>query len=187
MVIIPLVITSIQNEEDREFFKELYINHHVVMYRMARRYTDSSFDAEDIVSNAIVYLLGKTSLLRSLDPPALHTYVFLSVRYAGIMYICGKKKLQTVPMDENGENYSDAGREEEPDANILRGCNIEEIRQVLKRLKEADREILTMKYFLHLDDAIIAKELNLKETSVRSRLLRARHHAYEMLKEMNQE
>ena len=71
----PIVILAIMDDSDREFMKALYIEYQLTMFRMARALTDSSHDAEDVVSDACVSLIKKTSVLRRLDCNVLEGYI----------------------------------------------------------------------------------------------------------------
>lgn len=67
MLLFPVVILSVAGETDREFMKALFIRHRITMFRVARTLTKSDPDAEDVVSEACVLLIGKISRLRQLD------------------------------------------------------------------------------------------------------------------------
>ena len=102
MLLIPIVISSIQDDDDRDFFTQLYIEHHTVMNRMALRYAQSSFEADDIVSDAVIALIQKASLLRSMDPPALRAYVCVTVRNCGALYARKRRSSHEIPLEDIG-------------------------------------------------------------------------------------
>jgi RNA polymerase sigma-70 factor (ECF subfamily) len=187
MLLIPIVISSIQDDDDRDFFTQLYIKNHAVMHRVALRCAQSSFEADDIVSDALIALIRKAPLLRSMDPPALRAYVFTTVRNCGARYARKRKSAHELPLENIVEGPFDADGESDPLEAVLRQCTIDEIRRAVKKLNETDQVTLIMKYYLHWDDAGIAEELGLKPASVRSRLLRARQHLCDMLKEAGRE
>lgn len=67
MLTFPFVILAIENDDDREFMKRLYIQYHEKMFRMAYASTSSVHDAEEAVSDACVSLINKISVLRQLE------------------------------------------------------------------------------------------------------------------------
>ncbi len=187
MLIIPIVISSIQDDDDRDFFTQLYTEQHTVMHRTAMRYVQSSFEADDIVSDAVIALIRKAALLRSMDPPALRAYVYTTVQHAGAQYARKRASASELPLESIAEGAFSESGEGDPAEAVLRQCTIDEIRQAVKRLNETDQVTLIMKCCLRWDDAEIAEELGLKPASVRSRLLRARQHLCDMLKEVGRE
>ena len=79
-----------------------------------------------------------------------------------------------------------AGDEAVPDQELILKCSIEELTEAMRRLSDADRDVLMMKYFLEYGDAEIAVSAGIKPSSVRSRLSRARGRVYEIMREMTE-
>lgn len=184
MVFLPFIISNITNDEDRSFMIDLYQSYHRMMFKTAYKYTKSRFDAEDIVQDAIVSLIGRIDFLRILDVPALRAYINKTVVNKGLMHIRRRENARIVDVDIT-DMKSIQSEDFPPDHDLLRQCSIEELKEVLFKLDDMDRIILTMKYFMEYDDSTIAKEFEIKEVSVRSRLTRARQRAYSILREMN--
>ena len=90
MLLFPVVILSVAGETDREFMKALFIRHRITMLRVARTLTKSDPDAEDVVSEACVLLIGKISRLRQLDCNVLEGYVISTVKNAA--YLLHRRK-----------------------------------------------------------------------------------------------
>lgn len=94
MLLFPVVILSVAGETDREFMKALFIRHRITMFRVARTLTKSDPDAEDVVSEACVLLIGKISRLRQLDCNVLEGYVISTVKNAAYLLHRRKKGAQ---------------------------------------------------------------------------------------------
>ena len=90
MLLFPVVILSVAGETDREFMKALFIRHRITMFRVARTLTKSDPDAEDVVSEVCVLLIGKISRLRQLDCNVLEGYVISTVKNAA--YLLHRRK-----------------------------------------------------------------------------------------------
>ena len=80
----PLVIQTIENDDDRHFMEQLYTNYSRLMYSTAWKYAVSGVEVEDVVSDSCVALIPKVSLLRGMEPNALGVYVIATVRNATI-------------------------------------------------------------------------------------------------------
>lgn len=185
MVFLPFIISDTACDEDRSFMIDLYQSYHRMMFKTAYKYAKSRFDAEDIVQDAIVSLIGRIGFLRALDAPALCAYINKTVVNKGLMHIRRRESSRFVDADIT--DMASIQSDDLPlDLDLLRRCSIEELKAVLLKLGEMDRVILSMKYYMEYDDKTIAKEFGIKEVSVRSRLTRARQRAYSILKEMNQ-
>ena len=180
MLFFPIAILAITDETDREFMKALYIKYHKNMFRMARALTDSNHDAEDAVSDACVSLINKISFLRRLDCNVLEGYIISTVKNAAYML---HRKRNARREADNGEEILQFITDDNsaPDGRILQECRIVELMSAIDQLSESDQAIIRMKYFEKLSDREIAKLLEIKEVSARSRLTRARKRIYELL------
>lgn len=177
MLVFPVVIASIQDDDDRLFMETLYTTHHAMMYRIALKYAPSQTDADDIVSDACLSLINKLSRLRQLDDGALLGYVNIAVRNTAISFL--RKRSQSLSLQKKlGALHPLQEDEPGPDAALIRQCTVEEIMTAMRQLSETDRSALYMKYWLDLDAASIADHLGIQEPSVRSFLSRARKKLY---------
>ena len=70
---------------------------------------------------------------------------------------------------------------------VLRNAEIESLIAGLKRLPERDRWLLEMKYFRRMRDAEIARQLEIRENSVRMYLTKARRKLGELIAEDEQD
>lgn len=186
MLIFPAAILAIEDENDREFMKQLYIEHHLSMYRMARALSHSLPDAEDIVSEACVALIRKIPVLRALDCNVLQGYIISTVKNAA--YALHRKRNSHREI-EDGETLLNRMMDHSPppDARILLQNDIEELMQAIKSLSEGDQAVIRMKYFQKYSDREIAEALGIQEGSVRAKLTRARQRIYKFLEEIQDE
>ena len=60
-------------------------------------------------------------------------------------------------------------------------CTMEELRKTIRSMEPGEREILILKYYSHMSNAQIAKKLNIKEGTVRVKLMRARQRLYKLI------
>lgn len=179
MLLFPVVILSVAGETDREFMKALFIRHRITMFRVARTLTKSDPDAEDVVSEARVLLIGKISRLRQLDCNVLEGYVISTVKNAAYLLHRRKKGRKEAASEEALQFLADENTA--PDRRMLQKCTIQELMEAIWQLSEDDQLVLRMKYFEKCSDSEIAKVLGIQSVSVRSRLTRARQRIYVLL------
>lgn len=73
MIIMPLSILAIEDDSDRAFMEQLYLDHHAAMKRTARRILHHPEDAEDFVQSVCIALCKKVSLLREMECNSLRS------------------------------------------------------------------------------------------------------------------
>lgn len=174
---LPLVLLTIENEEDRLFMKELYLTYHQLMYGMALRVTGNRDAAQDAVSESVLSLMKKTALLRTLECNKLRSYVVITVKHTAISLL---KRSRREPPAEDAAflHLTDGSRAED---RALACAGIEEIKQAVRRLPEREKDVLLMRYFREMTDEEIAREMNIRPVSVRVHLSRARKHLAALL------
>ncbi len=180
---LPIVILAIENDDDREFMSMIYYQYNRLMFSEANKIVQNDADAEDIVQDVIEKLIDKIDVLRVLAPRQLTCYVAESAknRARNFMRSTVNCPLPIDALDQAGKFAEDV------ELAVLRSVSVDELRIVLKNMKETTSELLRMKYLLQLSNDEIAKELRVKPDSVRALLSRARKEAFTMLKELSVE
>lgn len=188
---LPLLISTISDESDRDFMKRLYIEHHHVMRREACRVAGKTAPLDDILQDAFVKLIGKIPLLRTLSCCALATYIVYTVRSTSLNHLKKTGVMQKhaylgADADALG-SISDTAEDDTPgpEAAAIRKDGVEALKAALRKLPDRDRELLEYKYLLDLSDKAIADIFGVKPSSIREYLTRARRKALKMMGGMN--
>lgn len=172
---IPIIILSIENEDDREFMSRLYLDYRRRMFAKILGYVSDQTAAEDVLHDAVVKLIGKVELLRTLDEKRLACYVTETAKNAAKDFL--RRQTPSVPLtEEEMDELPDLG--ELPEERILRNLRVDELRRVWGRLSESAQDIL---YMLMLSDEEIAEGYGIRSDAVRMRLTRARREVYALL------
>lgn len=186
MIVFPIMILAISDEDDQDFMKQLYLTYHISMLRIARSLTVSMTDAEDAVSDACAALIPKISILRQLDRNILEGYVISTVKNAAFAIDRKRSKRRESFLDESlKEEIPDD--HENVEIRVLERASLEELMRMIQQLPEEDQVLLRMKFFQHANDDEIAKVLGVKEVSVRSRLSRVRAKIARLMQEAQHE
>ncbi len=152
---------------DKDAFVELIEHSKLSMSRTAMAVLHNEDDAADAVSDTVLTAFTKLCDLR--EPKYFKTWltrVLLSHCYA--IFNRRKRSLSLNAMEEEGwERAADAGETESRDTVI-------DIRRSFSLLAENDRLVLTLFYLEDLSIRDIAKLLDVKEGTVKTRLMRGR-------------
>lgn len=177
MFFVPIFISSIEDDNDREFMEQLYTEHYTMMYNLARKYAQNIYDIDDIISEACLALIRKIPLLRTLSSNERLGYVNATTRNTGLKFCKSKYRRHESPTDGYILNKEES-TQPDIDKALLEKITISDIKTALDRLNESDRDLLTMKYILEIPDSEIEDMLNIKHGALRTRLSRARHRLY---------
>ena len=181
---LPLARMSIGREDERAFMNTLYQTHKAIMYRQALSILHEKDSVEDVVGDACVALIGKISLIRSMNCYTLRAYIVSTVRNTAINFIARRDRQGKYAFLDAGdavEKVSSATPEVLD--TLIRREEIDRLKDAISVLPEHERLALTMKYLDELPDRDIASVLGIQPASVRSCLMRARRHVYEQMKE----
>lgn len=171
-----------EDENDRTFMKELYIQYRRLMYSTARLYISNSHDCEDIVQDSVESLCKKIQKLRGLPKCALPMYISYTVKHTALNFQRHQAVINRHIAELDGANYEDY---ELPELSLER---IEELNerstglfQMWPKLPEQDRELLYRKYVLGQTNEELAEIFHCQKDSVRMRLTRARRKAISLM------
>lgn len=185
----PVVILMIADDDDRVFMQTLYADYYRIMRTEAYLILGRSEPIDDLIQDACVKLIKKIPTLRALDCCKLHAYVVSTITSITKNFIkrsdVQKKHTYLGRKDDARDIISesvadDAGGVE---GEVLRGENLKLMREVFLKLPERDRDILEYKYILSMSDKQIGEMMDIKASSVRELLTRARRKALRMMKE----
>jgi len=179
MLFMPLCLLAIESEDDRQFIQELYLQFNRLMYREAFRVVQTLEDADDAVSAACVSLIEHLPQLRAVNPQVYPAYIMSTVRNQALMFQ-RKQKTRRNALQHMMKNFDlQAGPSgDQMDEQIIHHCTLNRMKQMLRTLPEMDQLVLRMKYFEHASDEDIARLLDVRPTTVRSKLMRARRRLY---------
>ena len=181
---IPVAISVIENDYEREFMRNLYDKFYKIAEMRAYAILHSHEDAEEAVQDAFVKLIDKLPKIIELDSEKLAAYVVITVKNTAIDHF-RKRNFEVgrkFSFDEDNIVESLVDTKPLPEDIYLKQEEMEELSVALKLLPEKYKMILEAKYVLGQSDREIGEMLGVSEKSVRMYLTRARRQAYELLK-----
>ena len=172
---IPFAILVIEDDDDREFMTQLYIDNQRLMYLEIKKLVADDWIAEDILHDSIVRLIDKIPLLRSLDKRRRINYLVTTVRNQTKNYYRSKQKEKISSLDSSpGLLNTILWSDEEIGDQIHWRLQAEKLKSIWPELSDSTKQLLERKYILAQTDDEIALAFNIKASSVRMKLVRAR-------------
>lgn len=188
---IPYCILVIEDDDDREFMASLYQRYNRLMYNTIIKIVKSPYDTEDVLQIALVKLIDKVELLRSRSRDQLVNYILSTSKTTALDFVNRSRPKNEVSLEEYGElpdpNTDPDYSEREVELRMIKGEELEVLRQILPRLDARSRRLLEGYYFLDIPMAELGHELGIKPDSVRMALARARRKTFELLQNDTQE
>lgn len=160
------IVNGLDNEEDKEFIKNLYNKYMPWLRCRAHNFVEDMNVYEDLAQDCMVNMIKYIDTVKSLPESKQRAYMKVAVDNISKNYL--KRSSRTVTM--NNFNSSDLdfiaddyNLEDEIDMKF----DYETIRTAFDTLKDRDKYIIGMKYDLKLNDGQIADVLQIDKNSVR--------------------
>ena len=176
MLMMPVAILMMTDEEDRHYMEWLYTEHQRLMLATAWKFTRNQADVEDIVSDSCVALMKKIDMIRHMECNILRSYIVSTIRNTAISH-CRKQQAERAKLyhaDSDGDmQLADPASVEQK---VLLQAELRSVRQAISQLPERERLVLRLKYQQDKSDQEIAQSLGLSDSSIRVYTMRARAH-----------
>ena len=184
MIMTPMAIMMIADEDDRSFVERLFIENRYLLFKTAYRIVESPMAAEDMVSETCAIMCDKIDYLRAISDCKRRSYIVSIVRNASLDYVRKRNRQNRKSFLVSDEKIFDAQEQEvEIDNGLIREAEHEALRLALSRMNERDKELLVMKYYDELSNDEIAERNGTSEACVRANLSKARRRLRKLLEE----
>ena len=176
MMMLPMVITDMESDADRNLMADIYQRHRALMYKIARKYMNQESDEDDVVSDSCVALIRHIDDLRSLEEKPLRSYIAETTRRKAIDLYRKKKKEREKSMTIDPGDL-DSYEERIPfDRKIALQNEIDMVKETLKALPEKEYTALQMRFFEGRETSEIAKMLGISANAVYQYIMNGRNH-----------
>lgn len=173
MIMIPMAISQMENEEDREFLLRVINEHGSLMFGIALTILKNEETARDMASDACLTLMKKIDFLRTLEKEKQKVYICAIVKNNCRMEL--RKRSRERLFANEQELETKLVSEESVDAALINEVKWRILKEAFQRLDKRSRDILSMKYYEKRSDAEIAEALKVQKSSVRQYLSLARN------------
>lgn len=89
---LPLIITAIEDENDKAFMTWLYLQYRRLIYSEIRKIIGGGDEAEDLLQSAVEKLIEKLPLLREMEKTKLVNYIISTAKNTAYNYLRDKNR-----------------------------------------------------------------------------------------------
>ena len=82
-----MIIMAIEDEDDRSFMANLYVDYQRLMYKVITSHTTDPWDADDIFQSTLPKLIDKLADLRRMSNDKLTNYIYSTCKNTAINYL----------------------------------------------------------------------------------------------------
>lgn len=181
---IPLIILTIEDEDDRTFMTEVYVRYERLIYSEIYKLMNDRWMVEDVMQTTLMKLIDRLSRLRGMDERHRINYIITAARNNAISTLRLHASHASASLEAQQEAGWDFGSDFSVEETILRAEKIGRLKDIWPRLDARSRYLLESKYILDASSKEMAQTLGIKEDSVRVELSRARRKARQLLSEL---
>jgi RNA polymerase sigma-70 factor (ECF subfamily) len=166
------ILLAIENEDERNLAKQLYITYKNKMYGIAYAILHNRCDAEDAVMDSVYKIVNNISKFSDTDRNKNESLIVIIVRNTAINSYNLNKRHATVLIDDTDDNLPSI--EPTPEEMFVQAESHTQLIQTIKQLDPIYRDVILMKYLYGYDNTAIASLTGIGETTVRVRLMRSK-------------
>lgn len=173
---VPFVILNISDDSERQLIEQLYLDHRMMMYRVARKYFgNQEAEIEDAIGTMAELMCRYADKIRRVSCNKIQYYLLSMIEN-----VCRKqmmlRNVQEAHLDfflsaEEIEDYPDAS---DPYASVFETADAQTLMDSLDCLNEKEKMLLQLRYIEQYDFAEIASFLHMSEGAIRTALTRVK-------------
>lgn len=151
---------------------ELYSSHYKRLFHICFSMTRDAYLAEDIVQETFIKALKKADTI--IDEEKAGAWLSVIARRTALDFIRQEKRKAAVPVEQETLESFCLVTKQDVEQEVESGFAAEEIKSAIGKLASNYREVLLLKVDEGLKEQEIADVLNLKPSTVKTRIFRAR-------------
>jgi len=166
----PIFISAINDSDDRNFVEMLYVEHKDKIYRTAYKILNDENEAEDVVSETFIRIINNLSTYRHKPQNELTSIIFTIAKHIAIDKYRKIIKIPFLPLGEiDGEDLSF-----EIEDFVIEKDLYEKLYSAIDKLPMEYMQVVKLKLLNNFSNKEISNALNISESNVRTRYLRAK-------------
>ncbi len=175
-VVLPLSVLLIEDDEDRQFMTEQYLQYRPLMYKIASQFfSDNYAEMEDAVSSAVERLCKKCETLKQVECNKRASYIVSTVRNVCL------SRLREIGRQRRNRNY-EAGAETVdniPSPVDVQGIVFDrvyasDLLDAFPELSEKEKDLIRFRHLDLLGYDVIAQQVGITEIAARTAVSRAK-------------
>ena len=102
----PLALMMVMDDDDRNYMITIYEQYQWLMLAVARKYVQTKYDQEEVISEACMALIKNISTLRTLKGKKLPAYIVTTVKNKARDYLNRQNTLRNRSVPIDGVSYT---------------------------------------------------------------------------------
>lgn len=174
MLLLPMAILTMEDEDDRAYMTRLYREYRALMLKTAWEYSEDSGTVDDVVSESCIALIRHLGKLKAMEKGALRAYIVTTVRNKAIDELRRQNLRQKnfVSMDEEAVDSAAELAAFERKLNLRH--EMDAVKEAIAALPTEEQDVLRLKFFHRIPDKEIAARMEIAENRVRTLIKKAR-------------
>lgn len=171
----PLVFKMDEEDDDRSYIRSIYEQKRELMLIAARRFVQTKYDQEEVISDALIALIKNSATLRTLNEDKLSAYIVTTVKNKAYDYMEKQNMLKRrfIPIDDVSNVLTDGSYS--IDHRIILEEEIKLVLHAVDELPKKEKLVLLLKYEYNTSTSKIASLVGISKESVSKYLTRARN------------
>lgn len=177
---IPVCILAIEDDSDRAFMENLFLQYNRLMYHEIFKITNNPDITDDILQSTLEKLIDKIPKLRTLDRNRLVNYIITASKNTALNFLRDQKSGQRVSFDDCIDSPDWVHDKHITEDHLILVEEWDQLRLIWPKLDERSKYLLESRYLLEKSNEEMAQDLGIKPDSVRMALTRARKTALQL-------
>jgi RNA polymerase sigma-70 factor (ECF subfamily) len=174
--VLPLSILLIENDEDRQFLTEQYLQYRPLMYKIASQFfSDNYAEMEDAVSSAVERLCKKCETLKQVECNKRASYIVSTVRNVCL------SRLREIGRQRRNRDYAPDVEvvDSIPSSEDVQGIVFDrvfssDLLDAFPELSKKDKDLIRFRHIDLLGYDVIAQQVGITEIAARTAVSRAK-------------
>ncbi len=178
---LPLILMTIEKEEDEEKFKLIYKEYYDLVFMISKSFFKNEQDVEDAAYESFFKISTNISKIEDIKSNRTKAFIAIITKNVCINIYNKMKKIRDFENSQLGDlkNYKAEYYHKEPEQQGF----LENYKSCLKKLTEKEYEILVLRYVNKLKTKEIAELLNISDNTARQRLYYVKQKLKSLLEE----
>lgn len=176
MVMFPVVIMAMTDDDDRAYMEWLYRQYYRLMYSTAWKFFRDKAIVDDIVSDGCLALIKNIQTIKTLECSKLRAYIVSTIRNTSLNYFDKQQRMDSHVTSGDWEAVSSLSDETDIERKVVLEDELMQVWKAIMQLSTKEQQIMRMKYVLDMTDEEIARNVGLSANSIRKYVSRAREH-----------
>ncbi|HPJ03234.1 MAG TPA: sigma-70 family RNA polymerase sigma factor [Candidatus Limiplasma sp.] len=173
---LPLSILMIRNDKKRQLITEIYLQHRLLMYKVACQFFhNQNAEADDAVSAAVEQLCEKSDRILAIECNKRASYIVSMVRNVCLSRLRKlKRQHKHVDFGPDGDALENVPGDDDVQEMVFSRMTALDMLDVYAELSERDRELIRLRHMDQMNYEDIAVVIGLSESSTRTAVSRAK-------------